>query len=309
MDGVRAERARDHRLEAALGAAARLAAARAELERHSWREPVRHVQARRAVAQAEATRARALLPPEELQSLALRVIQLRLLALREPGARYGSHRHALHPEVDPYFDELVDEVAAEVVAEAARSGSLPVNGAASSFLQRRRANELPELLELLSAPAVRTALTEVRDRMRSVAADSELFTRHGSDGRFFVQHAASGLRAQFQPDDAQPGVGRFGFVYAKHYNIPSIDPSGAEGSPHIYEGLGIGAMIYRRGAAEFPDMRWRGGVQSEAAQGLRRRLHAEDPYIWDASCPLCAQHFHEDNLDWTQRAREDFPPH
>jgi len=308
MDRLHAEQDRDQRLVAAMNAASKLAAAQAEISRHTWREPVRHLQARRALQEAEAARAKAFLPSEELGSLARRIIQLRLMDLRRPGGRYGSHRHPLHPEVDSYFDQLAADVAVEVADVAARPGALPSSQTGPRPLAHRRANELPELLELLSAPAVHAVLTRQRDQVREVAADTELFTRQRPDGLLIVQHAASGLRARFELDEAQPGVGRFGSIYAKHYKIASIDPSGAEGRPHLFEGLGIGAMIYRRAAAEYPDVRWRGGTLTEAAHALRRRLHNEDPYIWAAWCQLCDRHF-QDGKDWSQRAREDFPTH
>jgi hypothetical protein len=57
--------------------------------------------------------------------------------------------------------------------------------------------------------------------------------------------------------------------------------------------------------------RWRaGGEQALAstARGLRRRLRTEVPYIWSGPCNLCAQYF-DDDRDWYQRAKADFPPH
>jgi hypothetical protein len=308
MAQMRADEARERRLAAAMNAEGKLVAARAALERHTWREPVRRAQARRAAQAAEEARAKAVVPAEELRSIAGRLIQLRLWDLRRVGGRYGSNRHPLHPEVDSYFDQLVADVAGEVAVSAAKPGALPSSQVGSRPLARRRASELPELQELLTAPAVRATLIDQRDRVRAVAADPTLFTQWQPDGLLTVQHAASGLRATFDPNYTVHGVGRFGSIYSKHYRISSIDPSGAEGNPDYFEGLGIGAMIYRHGAAEHPDVRWRGGSLSDPARRLRRRLHAEDPYIWAGPCNLCDQHF-DDDRDWHMRARADFPPH
>jgi hypothetical protein len=308
MAQMRADEARERRLAAAMNAEGKLVAARAALERYTWREPLCLVQARRAVQAAEVARGKTVVPAEELRYIADRIIQLHLVALRGADGRYASSRHSLHPEVDSYFDQLVADVAAEVAVSAAKPGALPSSPAGARALARRHASELPELQELLTAPAVRATLTFQRDRARAVAADPAMFTQRQPDGFLTVQHAASGLRARFDPIDTVHGVGRFGSIYSKHYRISSIDPSGAEGNPDYFEGLGIGAMIYRHGAAEHPDVRWRGGSLSDPARGLRRRLHVEDPYIWAGPCSLCDQHF-DDDRDWHMRAMADFPPH
>ncbi len=298
---MREEQNRDRRLATVMDAESELTAARAALNQCTWREPLRRVMARRAVAEAEAARAKVVVPPEQLGSIASKLIQLRLMNLRRVGGRYGSHRHPLHPEVDPYFDQLVDDVAAEVAASADQPGALPSSALGPRPLDRRRASELPELQELLTAPAVRAALTRQRDRARAVAADREMFTQKRSDGLLTAQHAASGLRAEFAPIDTfgARGVGRFGSIMAKHYRIRSIDPSGAGEHSDYFEGLGIGEMVYLHGAAQYCDVRWSGGMLSSAARGLRRRLHVADPYIWDGPCDLCAEHF-QDGPEWFQ---------
>lgn len=120
-----------------------------------------------------------------------------------------------------------------------------------------------------------------------------------------MQHKVSGLRARFHPgqDDW------LGIIYAKPYKIESIDPEypGKLANWQMFVGLGVGARIYRAGAELLPGQRWAlSGVTTEAAQGVRRRLHAEDPYRWQtSSCPWCRAR----RIDWGTVAASAFAGH
>jgi len=143
-------------------------------------------------------------------------------------------------------------------------------------------------------------LRKRRAYLLRIAADPSLYTVcEGSEA--IVQHARSGLRAQFTV--AADGMGD---VFSKPYELGGVRLIGdSPGDWQTYVGFGIGAIIYRRGADFFPDVRWRVQATSDYSYGLRRKLHADDPWRWGTqSCSWC-----DANGGWENLRQEDMVAH
>lgn len=153
-------------------------------------------------------------------------------------------------------------------------------------------DDLPELAERLTPAAVQATITAEVERLQEIACDPVFLDKEVEDPRgrgLVVQHQASGMRVMFIPAGESPGT-----VFAKPYKIDSIDPLDQGKFPPDsswwmeYQGLGIGAKVYRRGAELLPDLRWRDASGSVEARALRRKLHAIDPYTWDLGRCSCS---------------------
>lgn len=115
-----------------------------------------------------------------------------------------------------------------------------------------------------------------------------------------VQHQLSGLRVRMtrmnRPDPHYEEGAEFYTVLSRPYGgteIPSIRPSGAPGrdtplDEHL--GQGIGFRLYLHAASMLPEnARFLSSETTQAASGLRRKLHQHDPHRWQyKECHLCS---------------------
>lgn len=151
-------------------------------------------------------------------------------------------------------------------------------------------DELPQLAERLTPAAVQATITAEIERLQEIARDPVFLDKEVDDPRgrgLVVQHRASGMRVMFHPAGESPGT-----VFAKPYKIDSIDPDepARDSSWWMeFQGLGVGAKVYLRGAELLPDLRWRDTSGPDEARALRRKLHAIDPYTWHLGKCVCSQ--------------------
>lgn len=168
----------------------------------------------------------------------------------------------------------------------------------------------PSVLQLLTPDFIKATAREEIDYRKKAAASDEFLRQEGTaengDRIMTVQHKQSGLRAIFT--DTQDG---FGGIYSKPYRIASIDPDnpGPSSDWERFAGLGIGTRLYRQGASIWRAVRWRSHTASPAAVAVRRKLHREDPYRWEARCDWCTQVDETKWLYWEKRTRAEFSNH
>jgi hypothetical protein len=147
---------------------------------------------------------------------------------------------------------------------------------------------LSDVLTTLSESFIESNVRAIIAERAAIAASTDFLNKRFTDSEekqvMLVQHVASGLRARFVI--TKPG---FGSVYSKPYAIRSIDPEkpGESFDWQKYVGLGIGMNLYQEGHRLMPDVRWMSSAYSDYSQQLRKKLHAANPYIWNASCPWC----------------------
>ena len=176
-----------------------------------------------------------------------------------------------------------------------------------SSRDQRTLDDIAGFGDLLSgsraATQYRVAAAELeacRSNLQAIANDQEMYQRAAGHG-MILQHARSGLRAHFTVD----GDG-FGDVHSKPYGaggVPSIGDSPSDWTTYV--GFGIGTRIYRQGAALYPDVRWRAVVTSMYSAGVRRKLHALDPWRWhDSGCPWC-----NERGEWAMLSQADWAAH
>ncbi|WP_104062061.1 hypothetical protein [Arthrobacter sp. 4R501] len=104
----------------------------------------------------------------------------------------------------------------------------------------------------------------------------------------------------------------FGSVYSKPYNIQSIDPDKPDtsGDWEMYVGLGIGMNLYQEGHRLMPGVRWMSSAYSAYSQQLRKKLHAANPYIWNASCTWCDAKLRTQSIySWQDADQQFFTDH
>lgn len=276
---------------------------RAELARLSWWQlgERRSVRGLLDFSVGEAAAAWADLPAGAVDDVARQGIHDAWDRLRSnPGGQYHSRRHPFHREV--LTGDMAGLCTATSKAAIARAAHTPLDARWLGVVPA----QIPGYLERLTPAHVRDHAEAMVARYAAIADDDRLLVAsHDFEGQpgLLVQHVASGLRARFWWDPAT-GVG---IVYSKPYRLPSIDPDrpGTLETWASVTGLGIGARIYRHAASLQPGVRWSGGVQSDGARGLRRKLHAADPWRWEASCSWCATH-----VPWWEKAtRADFTNH
>lgn len=201
-------------------------------------------------------------------------IVLRQDVTRFNQARWDRPRNHFHPRILEDLEELADYVS---------------SGEGKEINTYQAVRGIPQLAVRFTPDAVRERVRGEVGRRQQIAASSLLLVAETHLG-LVVQHQASGIRARFT---REPG-GR-GLVFSKPYRIASIDPSTdvitdkVDVAPrwHEYAGLGIGARVYRHGAALMPEVRWRIAAVSDAASRLRARLHTEDPWRWESDRCSC----------------------
>lgn len=147
--------------------------------------------------------------------------------------------------------------------------------------------DLPEVAALLTPTFIESSAQRITEARRVVAESTEYLYKRANDGgkpTLTIQHKASGLRARFTL--TTPG---FGVVYSKPYDIDSIDPDkpGKLVWWDSYVGLGIGKGIYSEAHRLTPDVRWQTSTLSDHSRALRKKLHAEVPYVWAGHCGWC----------------------
>lgn len=213
-----------------------------------------------------------------------------------------SHRHPFHPEI---LDQL-EKVTALVLRNSGKVHLVQARLSSGRFSTTVDAAE--QIFQRIDNIAVEKVINDRVDHYRRVAQDPEMLIdeRMFQDKpALFVQHKASGMRARFTVN----GNG-FGQVYSKSYRIRSIDPSDdgqvARGAIDDSYGLGIGELLYLRGAQECPGVRWEMGSASDPARGLRSRLHRKNPYIWQGPCLWCPNN---GIMFWEQASEAQFVAH
>jgi len=192
---------------------------------------------------------------------------------------------------------------AALVCEAARTH--PVHAEIRGMVYP---NDLRGVQERITPEAVESYVRNQVAIAHAKANDPRILTEHlcmeAGERALVVQHQATGIRALFTVND-QTG---FGHVHAKHFEIPSIDHGKPENDVDRWFGLGVGTRLYRRAAEEFPEVRWGRSSTQDPADGVRRKLHAEDPWRWAVvSCAWC--HEHLPNQDWRAASPADFHGH
>lgn len=167
--------------------------------------------------------------------------------------------------------------------------------------------DIPGLLDWLTVEHAHDLIGRITAQVRATAADPVLLHQVGTttdgDDALWIQHQATGLRARFHLP--KPGSDR-GKVYAKPYNISSIDPAnpGPAKAWEQYVGLGVGTRIYQLAAELYPHVRWAGRGQP-GALGVRNKLHPSNPYRWQTDCDWCTSH----QINWDQADPDAFRGH
>ncbi len=235
-----------------------------------------------------------------------RIVVVALIGGAVSEARRHSHRNVFHPEV---LDEL-DRVVTEARSSLERTTPATAGGFRSMTTHRKDivVTQLPALAELLDEAAIRAYIVETVEALARIASDEEMLTRV-DNGQCVVQHRASGLRQRFWVDrgPVSGGVGVFGATDARSYKVASLVDEPDPGPWECFVGLGIGTRLYRAGAELMPNVRWRSSVAKAPAVAVRRRLHAEDPYIWHLSeCSWCSEQTME---GWAGLPRAAFAQH
>ena len=215
----------------------------------------------------------------------------------------GSKRNAYHPEVLLQLNGVAAQVSDQLQAARIRTSYSGVDlGVVIA--------DVDELMARFTPGAVQRHIACRVENLESIASDPvflhEWVLIEGSSGlerALVVQHKASGLRARFHVDsNDEPG-----WIYSKPYKIDSIDPDapGVLLAWEAFAGLGIGTRLYQAGADLVPGQRWAHGVIQEPARAVRRRLHAREPYRWQASCTWCQDR----GVDWHTATAADFTGH
>ncbi|HIW28486.1 MAG TPA: hypothetical protein H9987_00545 [Candidatus Luteococcus avicola] len=202
-------------------------------------------------------------------------------------------RARLAPDTNPYRADAARGLSARArqVAVAAHT-AFPLNVTTPY-------GELPGVSELITPERVISWVQGMVADLYAIASSDEMDelvpgTAYMHPG-LVVIHTRSRLGAVFAPDSSRPGIG---VIYSKQ---------GANESWEHYVGLGIGAKVYRRGASLYPNLRWASSHASPMAQGLRRNLHAENPWRWEYSgCTWCEKGL---PTGWQDACREDFTGH
>lgn len=206
-----------------------------------------------------------------------------------------SHRHPYHPEI---LNQL-EEITAQVLRSSGRVrlGEGRFDGAFSTTV-----DAVEQVAQRIEGRAVEEVIRDRVEHYRRIAQDPEVLMEPGElrgEPALLVQHKASGMRAAFTV-----GEDGFGRVYSKSNKIGSIDPNDdgrvASGVVDDFYGLGIGQILYLRGAQEFPGVRWASGNTSAPAKGLRSRLHRRNPYTWEGPCQWCPSN----EISWWEQASE-----
>ena len=198
------------------------------------------------------------------------LINTTIAMLRAPwsGTPWASTRHTYHPEVLNHLDQFAVDAATAAHTRplaVARHHRTTTSVTAGTLIRHR-------LTVAAFADHTRDTVAHYKD----IAAEPITISNNtGPDGpAVHVAHPATGLHAHFTLD----ADGTFGAVNS------DSDPSAV-----TYTGLGIGTRLYLAAAAQLPDVRWRDcTVSSEYGHGIRRALHAADPWRWqDKTCPAC----------------------
>ncbi|SFB40421.1 hypothetical protein SAMN05421867_12156 [Cellulomonas marina] len=269
-----------------------------------WWQLAEQLDLRRALRRTEDDLARvsAQIDDPELR----RTIVAALIGRAVSQARQHSHRNTFHPEV---LDEL-DRVVAAARSSLERTTPAAAGGFQGMTTHRKDVfvTQLPALAELLDEAAIRAYSVDTVEALARIASDEEMLTWVGDD-QCVVQHRASGLRQHFWADRVPvPGrIGVFGATNARTYKVASLVDEPDPGPWECFVGLGIGTRLYRAGAELMPGVRWWSSVAKAPAVAVRRRLHAEDPYIWHWSeCTWCYEQTPE---GWAGLPREAFAQH
>ncbi|WP_426624491.1 hypothetical protein ACPPVW_18370 [Leifsonia sp. McL0607] len=215
----------------------------------------------------------------------------RRILLVTAGQSLGDGRNPFHASVL----ENLDVAAARLSAWCTRES------------MRDRWARYPAVFSQLTPAHAAVVIRDQVQRLQTIACDQrfyvERFLEEDRTG-VRVQHAASGLRAEFTIDPDPP----FGTVYSKPYRLGSIAPED-RGRTHQnwepYTRLGIGKRIYLIGAAMLPTLRWSGNGPSDSALHARRGLHAADPHRWKGPCGWCRKR----DLSWYSASPTDFAGH
>ena len=188
---------------------------------------------------------------------------------------WRSDRDTVAPDTNPYRPDAAHGLSerAHQVADVAHR-TIPRNA-------RIPYGELPGVAKLLTPDQVTSYVQARIAALDAIASSDEMLPPVPGSAYMYsgqvVTHARSGLSAVFAPDRTRPGLG---VIYSKQ---------GASERWEHYVGLGIGAKIYRYGASLYPELRWASSHSSAMASGLRRKLHAEDPWLWEYSgCTWCS---------------------
>lgn len=245
------------------------------------------------------------------QALAAVAAELDALGDMQPSRQAAAHlaidqawrndRSKLAPRTNPYRADAVRGLSerAHQVAVAAHAAFPP--NVTTPY------GELPGVAELITPERVITCVQERIAALHAIASSDEM--EEPAPGMAYwhpgvvVTHTRSGLGAVFAPDASRPGIG---VIYSKQ---------GGHDRWEQYVGLGIGAKLYRRGASLYPNLRWASSHSSPMAQGLRRKLHADDPWRWEYSgCAWCNKNLPAKGEDpfpvnWEDACREDFAGH
>ena len=227
-----------------------------------------------------------------------RTIDAAVHRIRQP----ASHRNAYHREILGEIDGL-----AKIVLERIAGDEYWTPRDYGFRVPAPPMSSLPAFIDALTPERVSAAIRDRVKHLAAVADDDEMLVDTNGQTYAQVQHRASGLRATFTVKEAlltgPAAVGRFGAVYSKPYRIESLSPDPDPGPWQWYVGLGIGTKIYRHGARLLPDVRWVSGVTAPEADGVRRRLHDEDPYVWRWSgCDRCRREGFSDGWADVDRA-------
>jgi hypothetical protein len=166
--------------------------------------------------------------------------------------------------------------------------------------------DLHDVAELLTETFIESSARKTIASRRAVAASTEYVYKRADDGgrpTLTIQHRASGLRARFTI--TSPGLG---VVYSKPYDIDSIDPEkpGKLVWWDSYVGLGIGKGIYSEAHRLAPEVRWQTSTLSDHSRALRKKLHAEDPYVWAGHCGWCDVNL---PVSWKEAPQSSFSGH
>lgn len=247
----------------------------------------------RALAKAEST-ARPLLP-EIVEVL----LDQETCAQRHGDTPYKSTRHVFHSEV--LDSQVLPRLAAAVSKNALETkiGWLHRQVRGLSTNVDLHAGDVPELAALLTPQAAETYIRNRATHYAEVASDPEIrvIENPNGPGDDILEHVASGTAIRLWVSTERPG---FGSLVAGRHKVFRGEPLNSD---HL--GLGIGRRLYKEAAARYPDVRWASQATNEHSAGVRRALHAEDPWRWESgSCVLCRE-----ERGWRGRGPSDFADH
>lgn len=206
---------------------------------------------------------------------------------------WRNDRDTVAPDTNPYRPDAADRLPARAHHVAAAAHHAIPRNATIPY------RDLPGVAELLTPDQVTRYVQARIAALDAIASSDEMLPPVPGSAYMYsgqvVAHARSGLSAVFAPDTSRPGLG---VIYSKQGAIERWEH---------YVGLGIGAKIYRYGASLYPELRWASSHSSAMASGLRRKLHAEDPWLWEYSgCTWCSTHL---PTWWEDASPEDFTGH